>query len=211
MQHPETQHRVSWLDRLRIERVVWSLDQRLYDLPRRTRIETRREVRQNLLTGARDVGTTQALRNLGSSGELAEGYLSAEFGSGPRHSWMAAGVFALLVPLLATSIFADAASAFADGITAADPNATGTYTWERDLAPAEHRQLHVRQRRGNVDRRRLHAALLRHLDRRDDPRRPALARAPGLAETSRRRRVICRNRVGAGDDRPLSLEPHSGT
>ena len=130
MQHPETRHNVTWLDRLRIERAVWSLDQRLYDLPRRTRIDTRREVRQNLLTGARDVGTTQALRNLGSSGELAEGYLSAEFGSGPRHSWMAAGVFALLVPLLATSIFADAASAFADGITAADPNATGTYTWE---------------------------------------------------------------------------------
>ena len=129
MQHPETQHNVTWLDRLRIERVVWSLDQRLYDLPRRTRIETRREVRQNLLTGARDVGTTQALRNLGGSSELAQGYLSAAFGSGPRHSWMAAGVFALAVPLLAMSFFTDAATAFASGITAADPDATGTYTW----------------------------------------------------------------------------------
>ena len=66
-------HTVTWIDRLRIERVVWTLDQRLYDLPRRTRIETRREVRQNLLTGARDVGTTQALQNLGGSAELRTG------------------------------------------------------------------------------------------------------------------------------------------
>jgi hypothetical protein len=91
------QHTVTWFDRLRIERVVWTLDQRLYDLPRRTRIETRREVRQNLLTGARDVGTTQALRNLGDSAELAQEY-----------------------------IFTDAANAFASGITTAHPAATGT-------------------------------------------------------------------------------------
>ena len=77
-------HTVTWFDRLRIERVVWALDQRLYDLPRRTRIETRREVRQNLLTGAHDVGTTQALRNLGGSAELAHEYLSAAFGSTSR-------------------------------------------------------------------------------------------------------------------------------
>lgn len=123
------QHTVTWLDRLRIERVVWALDQRLYDLPRRTRIETRREVRQNLLTGARDVGTTQALHNLGGSAELAQEYLSAAFGSGPRHHWMAAGLFFVTIPFLATSLFADAANAFASGITAADPAATGTYTW----------------------------------------------------------------------------------
>ena len=32
-------HNVSWFDRMRIERVVWMLDQRLYDLPRRSRID----------------------------------------------------------------------------------------------------------------------------------------------------------------------------
>ncbi len=124
------QHTVTWLDRLRIERAVWTLDHLLYDLPRRTRVETRREVRQNLLTGARDVGTTQALRNLGNTAELAQEYLSATFGSGPRHSWMAAGLFFLAVPWLATSLFGDAANAFANGITASDPVATGTYTWD---------------------------------------------------------------------------------
>ena len=45
-------HRISWFERLRIEWVVWSLDQRLYDLPRRSRIEKRREVRANLITAA---------------------------------------------------------------------------------------------------------------------------------------------------------------
>ena len=123
------QHTVTWFDRLRIERVVWALDQRLSDLPRRTRIETRREVRRNLLTGARDVGTTQALRNLGGSAELAQEYLSAAFGSRPRHHWMAAGLFFVTVPFLALSFFADAANAFASGIIAADAAATGTYTW----------------------------------------------------------------------------------
>ena len=115
MQHPETQHRVNWLDRLRIERVVWSLDQRLYDLPRRTRIETRREVRQNLLTGARDVGTTQALRNLGSSWRTGRGISVGRVRLGPTALLDGSGVFALLVPLLATSFFADAATAFATG------------------------------------------------------------------------------------------------
>jgi hypothetical protein len=46
---------VSWIDRMRIERLVWALDQRLYDLPYRSRIAHRREVRQNLLAATRDV------------------------------------------------------------------------------------------------------------------------------------------------------------
>jgi hypothetical protein len=123
------QHAVTWLDRLRIERVVWSIDQRLYDLPRHTRIETRREVRQNLLTGARDIGTSQALRNLGGSAELAREYLTAAFGSRPRHSWLAAGVFGATVPFLALPLFTDAANAFASGVAAADPSGSGSYSW----------------------------------------------------------------------------------
>jgi hypothetical protein len=120
---------VSWIDRLRIERVVWMLDQRLYDLPRRSRIAKRREVRENLLAAAHDVGTTDALRHLGDSRRLAVEYLSAEFGDGPRHSWIAAAVFATGALLLFNGMLSDASSAFGDGITAADPNATGTFTW----------------------------------------------------------------------------------
>ena len=47
-------HRLTWVDRLRIERVVWMLDQRLYDIPRESRIAHRREVRQNLLSAAQE-------------------------------------------------------------------------------------------------------------------------------------------------------------
>ena len=43
--------------------------------------------------------------------------------------WFAAATFLLTGQLVLTSLLAEAASAFGDGITAADPDATGTYTW----------------------------------------------------------------------------------
>ena len=61
-------HSINWIDRLRIERVVWALAQRLYDLPRRSRIAKRREVRENLLTAANDIGASEAMRNLAAPG-----------------------------------------------------------------------------------------------------------------------------------------------
>lgn len=117
------------LDRLRIERVVWSLDQRLYDLPRKVRIERRRELRSNLMAAARDTDTTTALRDVGGSGALAADYLDAQLGPGPRHSWTAAGVFLFTSTLLLTSVFFDAADAFGYGILAGDRSADGTFTW----------------------------------------------------------------------------------
>lgn len=122
-------HPVTWTDRLRIERAVWTLDQRLYDLPRRSRIAKRREVRENLLTAAHDVGTADALRNLGDSRQLAAEYRSAEYGDEARPHWMAAAIFLLTGQLVLTSFLSEAASAFGDGITAASPHATGTFTW----------------------------------------------------------------------------------
>ena len=120
---------LSWFDRLRIERAVWSLDQRLYDLPRASRIARRRELRTNLLTAAQDIGAVAALRNLGDSRQLAAEYLSAQFGDGPRPSWVAAAIFLLTGQLVLTSFLSEAATAFGDGIVAADPDATGTFTW----------------------------------------------------------------------------------
>ena len=122
-------HDVNLVDRLRIERVVWSLDQRLYDLPRKTRIARRRELRDNLLAAAHDVGTAAALRDVGDSGTLAAEYVEAELGPGPRHSWIAAGLFLLTASLLLTSVLFDAADAFGDGILAGNPDASGTFTW----------------------------------------------------------------------------------
>jgi hypothetical protein len=122
-------HNVSWFDRMRIERVVWMLDQRLYDLPRRSRIDKRREVRANLRAAASDIGTREALTRLGNSRELATEYLTAEFGDGPRLSWIAASLFFFTGVLVGTSLFTDAAIAYSDGILAANPHATGTFTW----------------------------------------------------------------------------------
>jgi hypothetical protein len=122
-------HDVTWLDRLRIERVVWALDQRLYDLPRKSRIAKRREVRGNLRTAAMDIGTSNALRNLGNSRQLAVEYRAAEFGDEPRPSWVAAATFLLAGQLTFTWWLGEAASAFGDGIKTANPDATGTFTW----------------------------------------------------------------------------------
>lgn len=122
-------HAITVLDRLRIERLVWALDQRLYGLPRASRIAKRREVRDNLVSAAHDVGTREALRRLGSSHRLAAEYLTAEYGDGPRHSWNAAGLFCATVPLLVNYVLTGAMSAYGDGIAAADPHATGTFTW----------------------------------------------------------------------------------
>ena len=118
------------LDRLRIERLVWSLDQQLYDLPRASRISTRREVRTNLTEAAQEVGVRQAIRNVGSSRQLAEGYLTARFGDGPRHSWLAAALFLMTTVLFATSFLTDVALAYARGVSDADPHATGTFTYD---------------------------------------------------------------------------------
>lgn len=121
---------LTWIDRLRIERVVWSLDQRLYDLPRKVRIAHRREVRENLQTAARDIGVGPALARLGNSADLAKEYLNAELGTRPRASWMAAVLFFLTAQLVFTSWLFEAAAAYGDGIAAGNPTATGSFTWE---------------------------------------------------------------------------------
>jgi hypothetical protein len=67
---------------------------------------------------------------VGNSAQLAEGYLRTAFGDGPRYSWITAAVFALTTQLFATAFLTEAALAYADGVTAADPGATGTFTWD---------------------------------------------------------------------------------
>src|ERR1051326_7895202 len=110
---PDMPTKVTKLDRLRIERLVWMLDQRLYDLPRRSRIAKRREVRDNLLAASADLGAREALRRIGSSGTPAREYLGAEFGDRPRPSWIAATYFATLTPLLLNFVLSEAANAYA--------------------------------------------------------------------------------------------------
>lgn len=58
-------------ERLRMERAVWLLDARLQDLPRRSRIGKRRELRQNLLAAAEAIGARRAVDRLGDQRALA--------------------------------------------------------------------------------------------------------------------------------------------
>ena len=175
---------VTWLDRARIECVVWALDQRLYDLPRASRLAIRREVRQNLLSAARDVGAGAAVKQLGGTAALASEYLTAEYGEGPRHSWIAAGLFLAGVPFVLIAILSDAALGFGHGITAADPHATGTFAWHGVSLLQTRGDVHIRQRPRHLHRRCDVAARLGAACRRDGDRRQALAHPPDPAPTA---------------------------
>jgi hypothetical protein len=115
-------------DRIRIECRVWALDQRLYDLPRRSRIARRREVRANLHAASADHGVREALRRVGSSQALAREYVGAEFGETPRPSWLATAYFAGLTPLLLNFVLSEAALGYEKALTAAHA-ADGRFTW----------------------------------------------------------------------------------
>jgi hypothetical protein len=121
-------HTVTLLDRLRIERLVWALDQRLYDLPYRRRTDCRREVRQNTLAAAQESGITEALRGVGSAGELAREYLSAEYGNRLRPHWTTAAVVLLLIVVLIMFVIGQENTVSEAAILAVDPHATGTFT-----------------------------------------------------------------------------------
>lgn len=120
--------KLTMLDRIRIDRLVWALDQRLYDLPRHSRIAKRREVRANLLEAAADHGAREALRRIGSSSALAREYLGAEFDDRPHHSWMAAAYFAALTPLFIGFGLNEVSDAYKRALTDAHA-ASGTFTW----------------------------------------------------------------------------------
>ena len=116
-----------WTDRLRIERAVWTLDSYLQNLPWRSRVAKRRELRVNLRAASADVGTKEALRRLGNVRTMAADYIIAEYG-GPRPSWWAAicvfPAFWFMFWLSNARI-----DAFKGGVIAANPHATGLFHW----------------------------------------------------------------------------------
>jgi hypothetical protein len=74
------------------------------------------------------VGTTRALRRLGSSYQLAEEYLTAQYGAHPRHSWVAAACVAGLIPLALDFFMSEAMSGDQAAINAVNPHVRGTFT-----------------------------------------------------------------------------------
>jgi hypothetical protein len=123
-------HPIGIADRLRIERATWAIDYRLQDLPRRTRIAKRRELRTNLRAAAEDVGARQAVRQLGDLRRLAADYLDAEYGEVARRpSWTAAAIALLVVDAAMLVLSAVVTSVFRAGVVAADPHASGPFHW----------------------------------------------------------------------------------
>lgn len=86
-------------------------------------------MRANLLDAAADQGTREALRREGNPSALAREYLGAEFGDRLRHSWVSAAYFAALLPLALNFALAGACNAYTQGLTAANPAASGTFRW----------------------------------------------------------------------------------
>jgi hypothetical protein len=121
---------LSRLDRLRIERAVWTLDSHLQDLPWRSRVAKRREMRDNLHAAAADVGAAEALRRLGNVRRLAAEYLTAEYGEWRRRpSGLAGLAFLLLAYVVLDVLQAAGTAAFTAGVAAAGPRPVGTFHW----------------------------------------------------------------------------------
>jgi hypothetical protein len=117
---------LTWKDRTRIERAVWTLDSYLRNLPRKSRIAKRRELRVNLRAAAADVGANEALRRLGNIRTMAAEYLVTEYG-GPGPSWIVTTYFLFAAFFFMFWFLNVRIDAFKAGAIAASPNLTGTF------------------------------------------------------------------------------------
>lgn len=118
-----------WSDRLRLERVIWTLDTYLQSLPARARRAIRREMRANLRASAAEVGVSEAVRGLGSVRRLAIDYLEAEYDGGPRPSLLRGFGWTMAAGLILVMVVFVGHSAFIDGVEAANQRPNGTYAW----------------------------------------------------------------------------------
>jgi hypothetical protein len=123
--------RLSVGQQLIIERAVWSLDYRVQDLPWRSRVGKRRELRQDLRSAAGEVGARTAVDRLGDLRVLAEDYLAAEYGdlSGRPH-WSAAGAWLVIFTAFMMLVDHVASTAFRAGVSAAGAHPTGVLAWK---------------------------------------------------------------------------------
>ena len=117
---------LTWTDRIRIERAVWTLDTYLQKLPRKSRVSKRRELRVNLRAASADVGVHEALQRLGNIRTIAAEYVVAEYG-GPGPDYFVA--MCVMLPAFALMFWLSNAriDAFRSGAIAANPHLTGMF------------------------------------------------------------------------------------
>lgn len=120
------------IDRLRIERAVWTVDAYLSVLPQRRQRAIRRELRANLRASAAAVGSRAAVRDLGGLRRLSIDYLSAEYRGRPWPSLFKGLVWVVAAEALLLTAWLEAFSSYRDGLAAAGA-APGNYTVEWPL------------------------------------------------------------------------------
>ena len=122
---------LSLIDRLRIERAVWTLDTYMAGLPGRSRRAIRRELRTNLRVSATDVGARQAISGLGSLRRLGLSYVDAEYGEGrPRPQLLKGSAWAVAAEVTVVVAMIVGFDSYLYGLDAGRP-AAGTYVWDR--------------------------------------------------------------------------------
>jgi len=118
---------LTFVDHLRIERAVWTVDTYLSVLPMRRQREIRRELRANLRASAAQVGSKAAVRNLGSLRRLSYEYLSAEYRGRPWPIPFKGAAWMIITAAFLLTAWTVAVDSFRAGL--ADAGAPpGTYT-----------------------------------------------------------------------------------
>ncbi len=120
------------VDRLRIERVLWTVDILIYDIRTARRRTIRRELRANLRAAARDQGVGAAIRQLGPLRQLARGYVDAQYGEGalqPR--WLSGAWWLFVCALVIEGLILASFSSYIAGVSAGNPGANGIYVWNQ--------------------------------------------------------------------------------
>jgi hypothetical protein len=120
------------MDRLRIERVLWTIDLLIHDIRTRRRRTIRRDLRTNLRVAAAEHGVGAAIRQLGPLRQLARGYLEAQYGEGARRPrWMRGALWMFVCGLLIEALVFACFSSYVAGISAVNPGADGIYVWNQ--------------------------------------------------------------------------------
>ncbi|MBX6752132.1 MAG: hypothetical protein IRY85_21135 [Micromonosporaceae bacterium] len=121
---------LTFIDRLRIERAVWTVDTYLSVLPMRRQRDIRRELRANLRASAAQVGARTAVRNLGNLRRLSYEYLSAEYRGRPWPTPLKGLAWVLVVEVVLFTAWLTAVDSYRDGLAAAGaPPGTYSFRW----------------------------------------------------------------------------------
>jgi hypothetical protein len=126
---------LTWLDHARIEYAILRVDVMISALSLERQEAILGELRTNLRAASEQLGSVEAVRRLGGLRRLARSYLDIECGGpGPRPRWLIGILWVFVAEGVLLAVAFAGGQGFAGGVLAANPHASGTYTWQA-LAP----------------------------------------------------------------------------